>query len=138
MLYRLIFSGALFASSAAIAAPLHDKIPVDFQGKYAPTLADCKSSDGVDVVEVTGEAIHYYEGDDYLLLGISFEGASTKSESFIPLFNGRFIRRVETQILGERNARLELEKPGLLIKYPLDAKGEPIAQSASQWLRCPQ
>lgn len=78
------------APTVATAQALHNPIPKEFRGTFAPKLADCSNPDGVELIEVTADGVHYYEGDDYLLIGIEFSGASTKSGRFVPLFNGRF------------------------------------------------
>ncbi len=123
--------------SAAVAQPLHDPIPPEFRGTFAPKLADCGDPDGVELIEVAADGIHYYEGDDYLLIGIKFSGASTKSGKSVPLFNGRFTGRSETQFLGEMNVRIEMETPNLLIRYALKDDGEPDTKPANTWVRCP-
>jgi hypothetical protein len=128
------------AATDLINAPsqfLHDPIPIEFRGTYAPTINDCKNSNGVELIEVAANGVHYYEGDDYLLLGISFSGSSTKSGKFVPLFNGRFTGRMETQLLGEVNARMEMETPDTLIRYVLMEDGEPNPKAVNTWVRCP-
>jgi len=132
--------GALWMAvlpSMAVSQPLHDPIPPEFRGTFAPKLADCADPDGVELIEVAADGIHYYEGDDYLLIGIKFSGASTKSGKSIPLFNGRFTGRSETQLLGEMNVRMEMETPNLLIRYALKDDGEPDIKPANTWVRCP-
>ncbi|WP_380784832.1 hypothetical protein [Sphingomonas sp. R86521] len=119
------------------AAPLHDSIPKEFQGTFAPTAAGCRSSDGVEAIVVAADAIHYYEGDDYLLIGIQFGGSSTKSHNQVPLFNGRFTGRMETQLLGEVNARMEMETPDTLIRYAIKDDGEVDPAPVNTWIRCP-
>jgi len=132
--------GALWITvlpSMAVAQPLHDPIPPEFRGTFAPKLTDCADPDGVELIEVASDEIHYYEGDDYLLIGIKFSGASTKSGKSIPLFNGRFTGRSETQLLGEMNVRMEMETPNLLIRYALKDDGELDTNPANTWVRCP-
>ncbi len=131
-------SAALLFLSVQAKAAFHDSIPVEFRGSFAPTAADCRDPSRVEVVEVAADGIHYYEGDDYLLLGIEFSGVSTRSGTFVPLFNGRFTGRMETQILGEVNARMEMETPNLLIRYTLQENGEPSPSPVNVWVRCPQ
>jgi hypothetical protein len=68
----------------------------EFRGTFAPTLADCQGENGVEIIDVRADGIHYFEGDDYLIIGVKFQGSSTKSRRFVPLFNGRFTGRMET------------------------------------------
>lgn len=121
----------------AEAQSFHDPIPEEFRGTFAPTLADCRSKEGVELVDVRADGIHYYEGDDYLIIGVKFEGSSTKSGKFVPLFNGRFTGRMETQLLGEVNARMELETPDMLVRYRLKDDGEADPKPVNIWVRCP-
>lgn len=118
------------------SAPFHQSIPVEFHGLFAPTAAGCRSDDGVEAISVAADGIHYYEGDDYLVIGVGFSGSSTKSGKMIPLFNGRFTGRVETQLLGEVNVRLEMESPNVLIRYVLKPDGEPDSNPVNTWVRC--
>ena len=135
---RLMFAlMTVCLASAAGAQPLHDPIPPEFRGTFAPKLADCSDPDGGELIEEAHDRIHYYEGDDYLLIGIKFSGASTRSGKSVPLFNGRFTGRSETQLLGEMNVRMEMETPNLLIRYALKDDGEPDAKPANAWVRCP-
>jgi hypothetical protein len=128
---------ALAGAQEVQRAPLHDAIPAEFLGTFAPAVADCSDPDGVEQIVVTADAIHYYEGDDYLVIGVKFGGSSTASGSDVPLFNGRFTGRLETQILGEVNARMEMENPNLLIRYKLGDDGEVIPKAINKWYRCP-
>lgn len=121
----------------ATREPLHDAIPKEFHGVFAPTPAECRSEDGVETVTVAADGVHYYEGDDYLLIGVAFSGSSTRSGSMVPLFNGRFTSRMETQIPGEVNARMEMETPDLLVRYRLGEDGEPEPKPVNTWVRCP-
>lgn len=129
--------GILAAAALAGADPLHDPIPKEFHGTFAPTLEACRIEDGVETVTVAADGVHYYEGNDYLLIGVSFSGSSTKSGGMVPLFNGRFTGRMETHLLGEVNARMEMETPDLLIRYRLKDDGEPDPKPVSTWRRCP-
>jgi hypothetical protein len=52
------------------------------------------------------------------------------------MFNGRFTAREETNLLGEVNLRLEMEKPNVLVRYPLSDDGEPESAHADRWVRC--
>ncbi len=135
---RLIVAIGLLVPAVTQAQPLHDQIPEEFRGEFAPTLVACQDPNGVDVVEVKADGVHYYEGDDYLLIGIRFDGASTKSGTFVPLFNGRFTGRMETQLLGEVNARMEMETPNTLIRYQLKDNGEPNPKPVNTWVKCPK
>lgn len=119
------------------AQPFHDPIPSEFQGTFAPTIADCQAPDGVELIAVEADGIHYYEGDDYLIIGVRFDGSSTKSGKFVPLFNGRFTGRAETQLFGEVNARMEMETPRTLIRYALRDNGEVDPKPVNTWVRCP-
>lgn len=87
---------------------------------------------------MAADGIHYYEADDYLIIGVKFYGSSTKTGRSVPLFNGRFTGRSETQLLGEANARMEMETPNTLIRYVLRADGEPNPKPDNTWLRCPK
>ncbi len=136
---RWIFALAFCGMPAvAVAQPFHDPIPIEFRGTFAPTLDACSDPDGVEQVEVAADDIHYYEGDDYLLIGVKFSGASTKSGEFVPLFNGRFTGRMETQLVGEVSARMEMETPNQLIRYALKEDGEVNTEPANVWFRCPK
>jgi hypothetical protein len=136
---NVIGAALLCVAAQAVAQPLHDSIPADFQGTFAPTLAACKSKEGVDLVQVAADGVHYYEGDDYLLIGIAFHGASTKSGKFVPLFNGRFTGRMEVQLLGETNVRMEMETPDKLVRYRLGADGDADPKEpVDQLIRCPK
>src|ERR1043166_77592 len=106
-------------ASAVGAEPFHDAIPKEFRGIFAPAQKDCRSKDGVEAITVDADGVHYYEGDDYLIIGVGFSGSSTRSGKMVPLFNGRFTGRTETRLLGEVNARMEMENPNLLIRYAL-------------------
>jgi hypothetical protein len=127
----------LIAPIGAQAQALHDPIPEEFRGTFAPSLSHCRDPAGVEVIQVAADGVHYYEGDDYLLIGVNFSGSSTKSGRSVPLFNGRFTGRMETQLLGEVNARMEMENPNTLIRYALKADGEPNPTPVTTWVRCP-
>lgn len=137
-MYKLLAICALatVTASAAAAPPFHDAIPMEFRGSYGATAAACGDRDGVNRIKVDADGVQYYEGNDYLILGVSFSGASAKTGKFIPLFNGRFTGRMETQLMGETNVRMELEAPDLLIRYVLDDDGEPKATATDSWVRC--
>lgn len=135
---RWIGLAIAFLPVAAAAQPFHDPIPEEFRGTFAPKVSDCSDPDGVELIEVAADGIHYYEGDDYLLIGVKFSGASSKSGEFVPLFNGRFTGRMETQLLGEVSARMEMETPNQLIRYALKEDGEVNPEPANVWVRCPR
>lgn len=128
---------ALIMCGSASGTPLHDAIPKEFQGTFATDLKDCADPNGVELITINSSGVNYYEGNDYLLLGIEFSGSSTKSEKYVPLFNVRFIGRMETKILGEVDARMEMETPDILIRYRLKEDGEPNPKPANIWRRCP-
>lgn len=132
----LAVSQLSFSITISAAQPLRDAIPAEFIGTFAPTVAGCLNPDGVEIIEVAQDGIHYYEGDDYLLIGIAFSGLSTRSGNDIPLFNGRFTGRAETRLLGEVNMRMEMETPNLLIRYALDGDGDAVKPAANVWVRC--
>jgi hypothetical protein len=121
----------------AQARAFHDSIPPEFLGTFASRVTDCADPDGVELIVIEADGVHYYEGDDYLLIGVKFSGASTRSGKSVPLFNGRFTGRMETQLLGETNARMEMETPDLLIRYALKEDGEPDPKPVNTWTRCP-
>jgi hypothetical protein len=105
----------------------------------AATAKDCADPDGVNNFVVDGESIKYYEGNDYLLLGIEFSGAMTKGSGSGSLFNGRFTSRSETILVGESNIRLEIDdsNQSVLYRYPIGEDGEPIASREVKDIRCP-
>lgn len=135
---RLMGAAAIACLSfPALAQPLHDPVPEGFRGKFAADLAECNDEDGVEVITVAADGIHYYEGDDYLLIGVKFFGPSTKSGKSVLLFNGRYTGRMETQLLGEVSARMELETPNMIVRYVLKRDGEVDPKPVNTWLRCP-
>ena len=131
-----VFALSVATTAQSAAPPFHNSIPKEFHGTFSSTLAGCKEEYGVSLIEISSDRVHYYEGDDHLLIGISFFGSSTKSGKSVPLFNGRFTSRAESMLLGEVNARLEMESPNLLIRYALDDEGEPNPKPANTWVRC--
>lgn len=130
--------GALTAN-AAHAKGFHDEIPEVFRGTGAETLPMCRDPDGVDTVFVDAESVNYYEGNDYLLLGIDFGGSMTKPGGSGKLFNGRFTSRMETKILGEHNIRMEIDDDdrNVMYRYPIGDDGEPILAREVTEIRCP-
>lgn len=107
-----------------------------FHGVFAPSRADCADAEGVNLISIDADGVHYYEGDDYLLIGVEFEGASTKSGKFVHLFNGRFTGRTETYLLGETNVRMEMETPTELVRFRIGDDGEPDRTHEDILFRC--
>lgn len=124
--------------SVVQAKVFHDEIPQLFHGTWAPTPSACRDPDGVDQVFIESESVNYYEGNDYLLLGIEFGGAMTKRGGSGSLFNGRFTSRTETNILGEHNIRMEIDDSdkNVLYRYPIGDDGEPISSREVKDIRC--
>lgn len=124
--------------SAADATAFHDQIPEKFRGTWASTVADCRDPDGVNQVFVDADSVNYYEGNDYLLLGIAFGGAMTRRGGSGDLFNGRFTGRAETNLLGESSIRMEIDDrdPNTMYRYPIGVDGEPIAAREAKDVRC--
>ncbi len=120
------------------AKGFHDKISSVFHGTWAPSLAACRDADGVEKLSIDDESVNYYEGNDYLLLGIEFGGAMTKRGGSGSLFNARFTSRMETNILGEHNIRMEVDdaNKNVLYRYPIGEDGEPIASHEVRSVRC--
>lgn len=133
----LLFSA--FGTGPRQAKIFHDEIPKVFQGMWAPSLALCSDADGVETVFIDAESVNYYEGNDYLLLGIAFGGAMTKPGGSGSLFNGRFTSRMETNILGEHNIRMEIDDThkNVLLRYPIAEDGEPVSSREVRHVRCP-
>lgn len=129
----------LVSSDMANAKVLHDEISHVFRGTWASSLEDCADPDGVNVLVIDGESVNYYEGNDYLLLGIEFGGAMTKGGGSGSLFHGRFTSRMETNLIGESNIRFEIDDDdkNVLFRYPIGEDGEPITSRAVKNVRCP-
>lgn len=127
-----------FVAARAEAKPFHDIIPVAFQGICGPSLPGCNDPVVVDKFTIDGESVNYYEGNDYLLLGIEFSGAMTKRGGWGSLFNGRFTSRMETALMNENNIRMEIDEkaPDVLYRYPIGDDGEPIAAREVRSVRC--
>jgi hypothetical protein len=135
----LIIASLFFTGKGvAIAQPLHDQIPEIFRGTWAPTLADCSDPEGVNQVYIDGTSVNYYEANDYLLIGVKFEGGMTKPGGSGSLFNGRFTSRSEVNLLGENNIRMEIDDQDkdVLLRYPIGDDGEPIANREVKDVRC--
>ena len=126
-------------SGVADAKVFHAEISQVFRGTWAPTLKDCADPEGVNAFVIDGESVNYYEGNDYLLIGIEFSGAMTKGNGSGSLFNGRFTSRSETNLLGENNIRLEIDDDNKneLYRYPIGEDGEPIGSREVKDIRCP-
>ena len=62
----------LLISSAAESKPFHNEISTVFRGSWAPHKADCVAAMRENVFSIDSESVNYYEGNDYLLLGIEF------------------------------------------------------------------
>lgn len=138
---RVLVIASLFiipSCGIAQAKSFHDGIPSAFHGTWAPSLAACRDADGVQQLSIDGESVNYYEGNDYLLLGIEFGGSMTKRGGSGILFNGRFTSRMETNILGEHNIRMEIDddNKNVLYRYPIGDDGEPIASREFRSVRC--
>ncbi len=118
----------------------HDDIPSVFHGTWVPDLAACRDADGVEKLSIDGESVNYYEGNDYLMLGIELGGSMTKrgGSGSGSLFNGRFTSRMETNILGEHNIRMEVDdsNKNVLYRYPIGEDGRPIASREVRSVRC--
>jgi hypothetical protein len=124
--------------SAAQSKPYHDEISKIFRGSWAANLADCRDIDGVNKVVIDGGSVNYYEGNDYLLVGVEFGGTMTKGGGSGSLFNGRFTGRTETNLLGESNIRLEIDDSNkdVMYRYPIGDDGDPIAAREVRSIRC--
>lgn len=131
-------SACMLAGSASEARPFHDEISKAFRGTWAPTLKECQDPEGVNKVFVDSESVNYYEGNDYLLIGIEFFGPTTKPEGSGILFNGRFTSRSESIIIGENNIRMEIDDrdKNVMYRYPIGDDDEPIANREVKDVRC--
>lgn len=129
---------SLLIINSAQAKPFHDEIPQAFRGTWASSLADCKDTDGVNQFTIDSESVNYYEGNDYLLIGVAFLGAMTKPGGSGDLFNGRFTSRSETMLLGESNIRMEIDdsNKNVMYRYPIGEDGEPILARQVRSVRC--
>ena len=139
---KLFLIASLFsalAGDSAQAKSFHDDIPSVFHGTWAPSLASCRDVNGLEVLFIDAESVNYYEANDYLLLGIEFQGAMTNPGSNGILFNGRFTSRMETNILGEHNIRMEIDddNKNVLYRYPIDEDGDPVRSREIRSVRCP-
>lgn len=130
---QLPFVAVLIAATPSSAHPAGDLIPLPFHGLYGRTAASCDDPDEIAFLYVGASELTYYEADEYLLLGIAMEGPDG------PVFNGRFISRMETQIGSEENLQLALESPDRLVRLPLGQDADEPAPQAQRdvWIRCP-
>ena len=128
----------VLSPGVAQSKPYHDEISQVFRGSWAPTLADCRDTEGVNKVFIDGDSVNYYEGNDYLLIGVEFVGAMTRRGGSGSLFNGRFTGRTEVNLLGESNIRMEIDDrdKNIMYRYPIGDDGEPIATREVKSLRC--
>lgn len=124
------------AGTIATGPPYRDPIPQVFWGRYARSAAACTDKAELAYLEVSAERLAYYEADEFLLLGIAFEGSPPDGHETVQMFNGRFTAREEANPLGELNLELALEKPGQLVRYPLKADGEPDTTHPDRWVLC--
>lgn len=127
---------AFAAASSPAAVPFRDLIPPAFRGLYARSAAACSDKQELAYLRVTEDRLAYYEADEFLLLGIAFEGSSKTSSDLVPMFNGRFTAREEANLLGEINLHLVMEKPTVLVRYGLKDDGEPDETHPDRWVRC--
>ena len=130
----------LFISSAtsALARPFDNEISTVFRGTWAPTFAACRDPEGVEQFVIDGESVNYYEGNDYLLVGIEFFGSMTRRGGSGNLFNGRFTSRLESKLVGENNIRFEINEAdkNVIFRYPIGEDGEPIGLREVKDIRC--
>ena len=138
MRFISIFVALCFlVSSVAEAKPFHNEISQIFRGTWASNLTDCRDPEGTNQLTVDAESMNYYEGNDYLLIGIEFFGATTRKGSG-SLFNGRFTSRLESSLIGESNIRMEIDDgdKNVMYRYPIGNAGEPIAAREVRSVRC--
>lgn len=128
----------LLSSGIVQAKPFHDEIPEVFRGTWATTSSGCSDPNGVEQFVIDGDSVNYYEGNDYLLLGVKYWGEMTKGGGSGSLFNGRFTGRTETALLGESSVRMEIDdrNKSVLHRYPIGDDGEPIASREVRSVRC--
>lgn len=124
--------------AAAQSKPYHNEISQIFRGTWAPNIADCRDAEGINKVYIDGGSVNYYEGNDYLIIGIEFGGAMTKRDGSGSLFNGRFTGRTETNLLGESNIRMEIDDANkdVMYRYPIGDDGEPNPAREVKDVRC--
>jgi hypothetical protein len=117
--------------------PYGDAIPKDFWGSYGRSAKGCTDKNDLARLDVTADHLAYYEADEYLILGVAFEGSSNTIKDVVPMINGRFTSRQETNILGEVNLRLAMEKPNVLVRFIMKDNGEPDETQPDRWVKCP-
>ncbi|GAA3901170.1 hypothetical protein GCM10022276_19950 [Sphingomonas limnosediminicola] len=130
-------AGLLALAGTAGGLPYGDAIPKAFWGAYARSARGCADKNDLARLEVTADRLSYYEADEYLILGVAFEGSSDTLKDVVPMINGRFTARQETNILGELNLRLAMEKPNVLVRFIMKDNGEPDETQPDRWVRCP-
>lgn len=131
----LIASLATFATHAS-SQPFRDPIPAASRGSYARNVKACGDPNEIASLTVTANRLAYYEADEFLILGIAFEGTPPGGRTSVPMFNGRFTARQEATPLGETNLQLAMVKPNELVRYPLKADGDPDETHPDRWFRC--
>ena len=129
--------GLLALASAAGGLPYGDAIPKEFWGSYARSARGCTDKNDLGRLDVTADRLAYYEADEYLIMGVAFQGSSDTIKEVVPMINGRFAARQETNILGEVNLRLAMEKPNILVRFIMKDNGEPDETQPDRWVRCP-
>jgi hypothetical protein len=121
--------------TAAAGPPYRDPIPQAFWGSYARSATACSKEGELASLHVSEDRLAYYEADEFLLLGVALEGSAGNGLA-VPMFNGRFTTRQEANLLGEINLHLVMEKPTVLVRYPLKEDGEPDEAHPDRWFRC--
>ena len=129
---------AALGASPALAKPFHDSIPTEFHGTWGSNAEDCADPYGVNTFVIDAESVHFYESNDYLLIGVEFMGAMTNGGSGI-LFNGRFTSRSETYLVGESDIRFEIDddNKNVLYRYAIGDDGKPNPARSVRSIRCP-
>lgn len=130
-------AGVLVLAASGSALPYGDAIPKAFWGSYARSVAGCTDSKELARLDVTADHLAYYEADEYLVIGVAFDGSSDTIKELVPMINGRFTARQETNVLGELNLRLAMEKPNVLVRFIMKDNGEPDEAQPDRWVRCP-
>jgi hypothetical protein len=133
----LLASCGLLMAAPIAAHPVGSLIPVEFHGLYARAPAACGDPNEIAFLRVSGDRLDYYEANEFLAMGIEFQGSTAKSLEAVPMFHGRFLVRSETQI-GDIDLRLVMETPRILARYALLENGEVNEAEADRWFRCPE
>jgi hypothetical protein len=137
MVKAVIFVFAVILPLPATAHPFGDAIPKAFQGLYSRSDTSCRDPKELAFLKITEDALHYYEADEYLVMGISFEGSSSKNSGLVPMLKGRFLAREEISIVGDIDLELVMATPTKLIRYGLQKDGEIDEKHADVWIPCP-